>query len=82
MIIFTDSGSKYEVEGGFIRRSPANPDSGGLAGDGEWVRLYGMVPSEPVVGQPVEFVLESLTGNADYTARLSTRIVRIEGGES
>lgn len=75
--IFTESGSVYDIVDGMLRRTPADVELSKRR-DGEWLKLLGMIPGEPVVGLPVSFVLEPLDEAADYTSRMATRVVRIE----
>ena len=85
-LIDTESGARYEFDGGRVRR--VNPDHN-KRGDGEWQVLVSRFPETPVVGSPMVLVMESLSryGEDDYgtspefvgdtTTRTTTPVVRI-----
>lgn len=85
-LIDTESGARYEFDGGRVRR--VNPDHN-KRGDGEWQVLVSRFPETPVVGSPMVLVMESLSryGEDDYgtspefvgdtTTRTTTPVVRM-----
>lgn len=69
--IETESGSTYEIFGGFIKRVSTEE----MRRDGDWIKLYSN--TDPIVGESMQFVLEPLGGGA-VTIRTTTPIVSYE----
>lgn len=72
MKIRTETGSLYEVVDDKMRR--VIPGLEELRRDGDWLQVLSR--TEPLIGQPMKFVLEPL-GEGDVTFRVTSAVVAI-----
>ena len=75
VIVRTESGTAYEIDGMRVRRIP-DGDDGEMRRDGEWLDIVG---DEPVVevGKQMRLYLEPL-GKGIMTLRITSRVVEVE----